>query len=214
MRPKVVLNSREVRLYVTAIVGVSILLLIGSSSAFAQASAEPLTLQSTTNVGDQNKQLADQINQLQQEIVRLQADIDLTGVGKKTSLKSEMKISPAPKKGMGMMAGDKSKMGMPPAKAPMRSDSTAIGMKDDQGEMAGMSPAVNSSMSPTSPATATTGGMSGSPPETAAAGGMGVMGEIMTAPRKEIYPSLMALPDEASPEMRAGIEQVAIERMK
>ena len=40
------------------------------------------------------------------------------------------------------------------------------------------------------------------------------MGEMMNPPRKEIYPSLMALPDDATPAMRAGIEQVALERMK
>jgi ferredoxin-NADP reductase/ferredoxin len=44
------------------------------------------------------------------------------------------------------------------------------------------------------------------------------MGEMMkqmgTPPRKELYPSLMALPDEVTPEERAGIEQLAHERMK
>jgi hypothetical protein len=44
------------------------------------------------------------------------------------------------------------------------------------------------------------------------------MGEMMkqmgVPPRKEIYPSLMALPDEVTPEERATIEQLAQERMK
>ena len=59
----------------------------------------------------------------------------------------------------------------------------------------------------------------------AGAGGQGMgggmeagMGEMMkemgVPPRKEIYPSLMALPDEVTPEERAGIEQLAQERMK
>ena len=44
------------------------------------------------------------------------------------------------------------------------------------------------------------------------------MGEMMkqmgAPPPKELYPSLMALPDEVTPEQRAGIEQLAHERMK
>jgi ferredoxin-NADP reductase len=44
------------------------------------------------------------------------------------------------------------------------------------------------------------------------------MGEMMkqmgVPPRKEVYPSLMALPNEVTPEDRAGIEQLANERMK
>ena len=59
----------------------------------------------------------------------------------------------------------------------------------------------------------------GGPPAGAGAGGMGAgMGEMMkqmgTPPRKEIYPSLMALPDEVTSDQRAGIEQLAQERMK
>jgi hypothetical protein len=68
-------------------------------------------------------------------------------------------------------------------------------------------------------APAGTGGMAGSQPEAAPGGGMGAgMEEMMkrmgTPPRKEIYPSLMALPDEVTPEARAGIEQLAHERME
>jgi hypothetical protein len=44
------------------------------------------------------------------------------------------------------------------------------------------------------------------------------MGEMMkqmgVPPRKELYPSLMALPDEVTPEQRAGIEQLAQERIQ
>ena len=59
----------------------------------------------------------------------------------------------------------------------------------------------------------------GGQPAAAEAGGMGAgMGEMMkqmgVPSRKEIYPSLMALPDDVTPEQRAGIEQLAQERMK
>ena len=61
--------------------------------------------------------------------------------------------------------------------------------------------------------------MGGDQPAGAGGGGMGAgMGEMMkqmgVPPRKEIYPSLMALPDEVTPEERATIEQLAQERMK
>ena len=63
------------------------------------------------------------------------------------------------------------------------------------------------------------GAMGGNPPAGAAAGGMGAeMGDMMkqmgAPPPKELYPSLMALPDEVTLEQRAGIEQLAHERMK
>ena len=45
--------------------------------------------------------------------------------------------------------------------------------------------------------------------------GMGeMMNQMGKPPRKELYPSLMALPDEVTPDQRAGIEQLARERMK
>ncbi len=65
-------------------------------------------------------------------------------------------------------------------------------------------------------------GMGGGPPA-AVPGGMGadmggMMQEMMkqmgTPPPKELYPTLMALPDEPTREQRAGIEQLAHERMK
>lgn len=83
MRPKVEPNSCEVRSNTTAIWIVSIALLIGNSAAFAQASADPSIPQSSTDLGEPSKQLADQITQLQKEIASLEADIDPTGtVGK------------------------------------------------------------------------------------------------------------------------------------
>jgi hypothetical protein len=67
--------------------------------------------------------------------------------------------------------------------------------------------------------TAAPGTMGGDPPAGAAAGGMGAeMGDMMKqmgAPApKELYPSLMALPDEVTLAQRAGIERLAHERMK
>lgn len=67
-------------------------------------------------------------------------------------------------------------------------------------------------------APAGTGGMVGGRPEVASGGGMGagaeeMMRQMSAPPRKEIYPSLMALPDEVTPEARAKIEQLAHERM-
>lgn len=68
-----------------------------------------------------------------------------------------------------------------------------------------------------------TGGMAGSQPEAVPGGGTGggmgagmaeMMKQMGTPPRKEIYPSLMALSDEVTPEARAGIEQLAHERME
>jgi hypothetical protein len=41
-----------------------------------------------------------------------------------------------------------------------------------------------------------------------------MMKQMGAPPPKELYPSLMALPDEVTPEQRAGIEQLAQERMK
>jgi ferredoxin-NADP reductase len=63
------------------------------------------------------------------------------------------------------------------------------------------------------------GGQTGMPPAGKSGamtdGGMGEMMDGMGAPpRKELYPSLMALPAEVTPEERAEIEQLAQERMK
>ena len=69
------------------------------------------------------------------------------------------------------------------------------------------------------PAPAASTGMAGNPPGAAPAGGMGAeMGEMMkqmgAPPAKELYPTLMALPNGVTPEERARIEQLAQERMK
>ena len=65
--------------------------------------------------------------------------------------------------------------------------------------------------------------MGGNQPAGAGGGGMGagmgeMMGEMMkqmgVPPRKELYPSLMALPDNVTPEQRAEIERLAQERLK
>lgn len=63
------------------------------------------------------------------------------------------------------------------------------------------------------------GAMGGNQPVGAGGGGMGaMMGEMMkqmgVPPRKELYPSLMALPNEVTPEQRAEIERLAQERIK
>ena len=65
------------------------------------------------------------------------------------------------------------------------------------------------------PAPAASAGMAGAPP----AGGMGAeMGEMMkrmgAPPAKELYPSLMALPDGVTLEERRRIEQLAQDHMK
>ena len=70
----------------------------------------------------------------------------------------------------------------------------------------------------TNPAPAA-GAMGGNQPVGAGGGGMGaMMGEMMkqmgVPPRKELYPSLMALPNEVTPEQRAEIERLAQERIK
>ena len=81
--------------------------------------------------------------------------------------------------------------------------------------------ASSGSASPKSPADTTadtTMGTPGNPPEAAMGGMGGGMGEMMKQmgkpPRKELYPSLMALPDDVTAEERAGIEQLARERME
>ena len=84
--------------------------------------------------------------------------------------------------------------------------------------MPGGSSAPNTAPGSTNPAPAP-GAMGGNQPAGTAGGGMAEgMGEMMkqmgTPPRKELYPSLMALPDEVTPEERAAIEQLAQERMK
>lgn len=69
------------------------------------------------------------------------------------------------------------------------------------------------------PAAASTPGMSGNqstpPPGGGMAAGMGeMMKQMGVPPRKELYPALMALPDQITAEQRTSIEQLAQERMK
>ncbi len=69
------------------------------------------------------------------------------------------------------------------------------------------------------PAAGGMAGMAANPPAAAPAGGMGAeMGEMMkqmgAPPAKELYPTLMALPDGVTFEERARIEQLAQNRMK
>ena len=84
MRSRAVLKSREVFSSATAILGVSVLLLMGGTAAFAQAPAsDPHAQHATTDAADQNKQLADQIAELRVQVARLQAAVQQTGPGKK-----------------------------------------------------------------------------------------------------------------------------------
>ncbi len=79
-------------------------------------------------------------------------------------------------------------------------------------------PAANAT--PATPATnpAPPAGMVGMPSAVPGGAMAAEMAEMMkqmgVPPPKELYPSLMALPDEVTPEQRAGIEQLARERMK
>lgn len=127
----------------TAILGVSVLILLGGTAAFAQAPMPAMAQPATTNAADQNKQLTDQITDLSAKVARLQAALQQTGPGKK---KPGMKMA-APAKGMGMM-DDKSEMGMPPGKGAMAAGSAPMAMKDDEGEMGPMSPGGNPPMAP------------------------------------------------------------------
>jgi Spy/CpxP family protein refolding chaperone len=142
------LNNAEGRSNVTAIFGVCILLLLRGPAVFAQAPAPaPLPApQVMMGADDQNTQLADQITELRAQVVRLEAAVHETGPGKKISSKPAMKMGRSPNNGMGMMDG-KSEMSMPPGKGAITAGSTAMGMKDDQGGMGGMSPGGTAAMS-------------------------------------------------------------------
>ncbi len=147
MPSRAVLNSREVCSKVPAILGVSVLLLLGGTAGLGQAPASDPPPQHAMTDAEQNKQLADQVTDLRAQVARLQAAVEQTGPGKKVNPNSGMKMSPASNKGMGMM-NDKNEMGMPPGKGAMPSGSAATGMKDGQGEMGGMPPGGNAPMSP------------------------------------------------------------------
>lgn len=147
MRSCAVPNTGGVCSNVTAVLGVSVLFLLGGTAALGQAPASnPPAQHGMADAADQNRQLADQITELRAQVARLQAAVQQTGPGKKVRPKSGMKMNPASNKGMGMM-DDKSDMGMSAGKGAMPSGSAAMGMKDDQGEMGGMSPGGNAPMS-------------------------------------------------------------------
>lgn len=134
MRSRTVLMSRNVCFSVTAILGVSALMLCGGAAAFAQAPASAPPAQHAMADADQNKQLLDQIAELRAQVAKLQTAVQQTGPGTKVPAKPGMNMPPAPNKGMGMM-DEKSEMGMPAGKGAMPAGSAPMGMKDDQGEM-------------------------------------------------------------------------------
>jgi Spy/CpxP family protein refolding chaperone len=171
MRSRGVPNNAEVCSNVSAILGVCVLLLLGAATAFAQAPAPASPAQQVmTGAADQNTQLADQITELRAQVARLEAAVHETGPGKKVNPKRAMKMSASPNNGMGMM-DDKSGMSMPPEKGAMTAGSAAMGMKDDQGEMGGMSPGGNAAMNAMPPPA---GGMATtSAPSSAATGQAG-----------------------------------------
>ena len=94
MRSRTVLKSRNVCSSVTAILGVSALLLSGGTAAFAQTPAP----HAMADPADQDKQLRDQIAELRAQVARLQAAVQQTGPGKKVTAKPGMNMSPAPTK--------------------------------------------------------------------------------------------------------------------
>ncbi|MGE3537329.1 MAG: hypothetical protein AB7N91_07815 [Candidatus Tectimicrobiota bacterium] len=118
MRSRAVLHSGKVYSHMTAILGVSVLLLLGGTAAFAQAQASAPSAQHTiTDAADQNKPLAEQIAALRAQVARLQAAVAQTGPGKKATSPSGMKMSPASNTGLGEMAsgGNAAMSAMPPA---------------------------------------------------------------------------------------------------
>lgn len=141
MRSINVLMSRNMCSSVTAILGVSALMLCGGTAALAQTPASTPPAKHAMTDADQNKQLLDQIAELRAQVARLQAAVQQTGPGKKAPAKRGMNMPPAPNKGMGMM-DEKSEMGMPAGKGAMTAGSAPMGMKDDQGEMPVTAPAM------------------------------------------------------------------------
>ena len=171
MRSLTVLMSRNVCASVTAILGVSALLLTGGTAALAQGPpAFTPPAQHAMTDADQNAQLREQIAELRAQVARLQAAVQQTGPGKKVPAKPGMNMSPASNKGMGMM-DEKSEMGMPAGKGAMPAGSAPMGMKDDQGEMPAPAAAMGMCCMGDKPP-AGSAPMSGMPPS---AGGMAPM---------------------------------------
>ncbi|HEY5870670.1 MAG TPA: periplasmic heavy metal sensor [Candidatus Tectomicrobia bacterium] len=167
MRLRAVLHSGEVCLNMTAILGVSVFLLLGGMAAFAQAPASaPPAQHAMTDAADQHKPLADQITELRAQVARLQAAVAQTGPGKKATSTSGLKMSPASNKGLGMMDDKEEMSGMPmgsssntsPAPAP------AMGMccmgkiaSGGNAAMSAMPPAADGMATMRGPASATPG---------------------------------------------------------
>lgn len=168
MKVKIAMSSRavpsnaEVCSNVSAIFGVCVLLLLGAVTAFAQAPAPASPAQEVMmGAADQNKQLGDEITELRAKVARLEAAVHETGPGRRVSSKPAMKLGPSPNNGMGTM-DDKREMSMPPGMGAMTPASAAMGMKDDQGAMDGMSPGGTAAMSAKPPAAGGLAAMNGS----------------------------------------------------
>jgi Spy/CpxP family protein refolding chaperone len=137
MRLRAVLKSRKMLASATAILGVSVSLLSGGTTAFAQAPApDPHAQHATTDAAGQNKPLADQIAELRVQVARLQAAVQQTGRGKKVSPNSGMKMSPAPAKGMAAMSpGGNPGMSTQAPADPMRQPATADAAGQDNQQL-------------------------------------------------------------------------------
>lgn len=116
-----------------SIFGAFIVLFSGATTSFSQSPMSPMGQPGSINASDQNRQLADQVTELREQVAKLQAVVQQAGRGKKVSPKSGMKRNPS-NKDMGMM-DEKSEMGIP-GKSAMPSGS--MGMEGNPGEMGGM----------------------------------------------------------------------------
>lgn len=146
MRSRTLLNNAKVCSNATAILSVSVLLVLGGAVASAQPPMGPMAQPASTD--SQNRELADQVTELRAQVARLQSAVQQAGSGKKAIAKPGMKMSAMPAKGMGMM-GEMG--GMPPAGNPTMAP--AMSMGDDKDEMSGMPMGGNTKM-PTAPAAA------------------------------------------------------------
>ena len=172
------LNSGRAPLGASAVFSISVLLLSGAVTSFAQAPMAPMGQPAAPSGADQNKQLADQVTELRAQMARLQAAVQQTGPGKAASPKSGMKMAPPAGKGMGMMGE------MPPAgSAPM---APGMSMGDDKDEMAGMPMPGKGAM----------------PPAPAAAMGMccmGAMGAAGSSPMSAMPPAAGGMANMSAP---------------
>lgn len=147
-----VLESKNKFTKVTAVLGISALMLFGGTAVMAQPPAHSSAPQAATEA-ERNRQLADQIAELRAQVAKLQAAVPQAAPAKKGSPTTGMKMSPPAPKGMGMgMMGDKGAMGMPakgamPAGKAAMGDGMGMSMEGgDEGEMGGMSSAPASAM--------------------------------------------------------------------